>query len=394
VGEGKGAGHGFATRCVRSGCDWEEAKGAIASPIYQSSAFSFQSVAQIRKYLEDEGSHYIYTRYGNPTLSEAERKLVSLEGAEEAVLFSSGQAATAAAILSVVCAGDEILSLRSIYGGTYKLLHRFLPGLGITTRFFGAEEVDRLDSLISTKTRILLIETPTNPALEILDLSTVAAAANRNGVLLLVDNTFATPFNQTPFVLGADLVIHSATKYLGGHSDLLAGVVLGPSERIRPVRGTMILTGACADPFAAFLLLRGLKTLALRMRAQNENAAGVAGYLTSHRRIRRVFYPGLETHPGHVVARRQMRGFGGIVTLEMDGGYEAACQVMDRFRIFLRAATLGGVESNAMMPVLASHVGYTDEELVLCGVTRGMIRLSVGIEDLEDLLEDLEQALS
>ena len=368
--------------------------GALASPIYQTSAFAFQDVAQIQRYLADSGSHFIYSRYANPTLAEAERRLASLESAEEAVLFASGQAATMAAILSLLRSGEEILSLFNIYGGTYKLFHRLLPGLGISARFFRTDEVDRLDSLVSPLTRVLFVETPTNPGLEILDLSSVAAAANRAGILLVVDNTFATPFNQNPLLLGADLVIHSATKYLGGHSDLTAGVVLGKSERIRPLRETMILTGGCSDPLAAYLLLRGLKTLAVRVRTQNENAAGVAAYLASHPRIRRVLYPGLETHPGHAIARRQMRGFGGIVTFEMDGGFDGARRALDRFQVFLRAATLGGVESNAMLPVLASHVGYSDDELAAAGVTRGMVRLSLGIEDLEDLLEDLEQALA
>lgn len=208
-----------------------------------------------------------------------------------------------------------------------------------------------------------------------------------------MDSTFATPYNQNPLVLGADLVIHSATKYLGGHSDLLAGVILGSSERMAPVRKIRTLGGGCADPLAGFLLARGLKTLAVRVRTQNGNAAAVAAHLASHGRIRRVRYPGLETDPGHSVARRQMRGYGGMVTFEVDGGFDAACRTMDRFRVFLRAATLGGVESSAMMPVLASHAGLSDDELSLAGVGRGMIRLSLGIEDLEDLVSDLDQAL-
>jgi cystathionine gamma-synthase len=244
------------------------------------------------------------------------------------------------------------------------------------------------------RTRVIFAETPTNPTLEVLDLSSLASVANRSGVPLAVDNTFATPYNQNPLLLGADLVIHSATKYLGGHSDLTAGVVLGSAERAAPVREIMKVGGGCADPLAAYLLQRGLKTLALRVRAQNENAAGVAAFLSSHPRVSRVFYPGLETHPGHAIARRQMRGYGGMVTFEAEGGFEAACRVMDRFRVFLRAATLGGVESNAMIPVLASHVGLSEEELSRAGVSRGMIRLSVGIEDLEDLVWDLDQALA
>jgi len=384
----------LATRCVRWRGEPDPTTGALVSPIHQTSAFAFESVAQIQQYLKDDASHYIYTRYGNPTLEEAERKLSALEGAEEAVLFASGQAATTAAILSVLRAGDEILSVANIYGGTYRLFTQLLPNFGITTRFFRPQEVDHLDTLTSGRTRMIFIESPTNPTLEILDLSSVAASANRAGVLLAADNTFATPCNQSPLSLGADMVIHSATKYLGGHSDLIAGAVMGPSDRMRALRETMIVTGGCADPFAAFLLLRGLKTLAARMRVHNENAAGVAAYLASHPRARSVRYPGLETHPGHAVARRQMRGFGGLVTFEVDGGFDGACRVMNRFRLFLRAATLGGVESNAMLPVLASHAGYSDEELSIAGVTRAMIRLSVGIEDLEDLLEDLEQALS
>ncbi len=383
----------LATRCVRSRRSSPWGPDSLAPPIYQTSAFAFESVAQIERYNAGEPGLFMYTRYANPTLLEAERILASLESAEEAVLFSSGQAAASAAMLSLAQAGDDFLSFRSLYGGTQRLFQEVFRGLGITARPFDSRDLDRLDSLAGPRTRAIFVETPTNPTLEVLDLSTLAAAAHRARIPLVVDNTFATPCNQNPLLLGADLVTHSATKYLGGHSDLTAGVVVGSSVRTVPIRTLMKIGGGCADPLAAFLLLRGLKTLAIRMRTHNANGGGVAAYLASHPRVRRVLYPGLETHPGHAVARRQMRGYGGMVTFEVDGGFEGACRVMDRFRLFLRVATLGGVESGAMMPVLASHAGLGDEELSRAGVSRGMIRLSVGIEDLEDLVSDLDQAL-
>jgi cystathionine gamma-synthase len=381
------------TRCVRGGKGSSTKSASLVAPIFQTTAFTFKDVAEIQRYNAGDGSLYMYTRHANPTLRETEETLASLESAADAVLFSSGQAATSAAMLSLVRTGEEILSFRSVYGGTSRLFQGIFAGLGITVRYFGPEDVERLDQMAGPRTRVIFAETPTNPTLEVLDISSLAALANRAGVPLVVDNTFATPCNQNPLLLGADLVIHSATKYLGGHSDLLAGVVMGSSERIAPVRELMRLGGGCADPFAAYLLLRGLKTLAVRIRAQNGNATGVAAFLSSHRRVSRVFYPGLESHAAHAVARRQMRGYGGMVTFEVTGGFEEACRVMDRLRLFLRAATLGGVESNAMMPVLASHVGLSEEELARAGVASGMIRLSVGIEDLEDLVSDLDQAL-
>ncbi len=390
---GAGPGWKIGTRCVRGKEQTTSSMGEIAPPIYQTSAFAFDSVSQIEEYNRNPESHFIYTRYANPTLRAAESWIASLESGEEAVILASGQAATAAALLSLVKSGDEILAASRIYGGTRRLLEEVLGRLGIVIRFFGTDDLGRLDALLTSRTRVLFVETPTNPGLDILDISSLAATAHRAGVALVADNTFATPCNQNPLFLGADLVVHSGTKYLGGHSDLMAGVVVGSRARIAPVREAMKLTGGCADPLAAFLLLRGMKTLAVRVRAHNDNAGMVSAYLAGHSRISRVYYPGLESHPGHAVARRQMRGFGGIVTFEPKGGFESARRVLDRFQVFLRAATLGGVESNAMIPVLASHVGFSDEALVLAGVSRGMIRLSVGIEDPDDLLADLEQAL-
>jgi cystathionine beta-lyase/cystathionine gamma-synthase len=383
----------FATRCVRFRNETFEGLGSIAAPIYQTSAFTFPDVAAIQRFNAGERSRYMYSRYANPTVEAVERTMASLESGPEAVLFSSGQAATSATMLSLVRTGDEILSSRSIYGGTRRLFQEVLSGLGVAVRYFGPEDLDRLDRLAGPRTRLIFAETPTNPTLEVMDISSLALAAHGAGIPLAVDSTFATPCNQNPLLLGADLVIHSATKYLGGHSDLLAGVVVGSRELIAPIREIMKIGGGCADPLAAFLLQRGLKTLALRIRAQNSNAHRMASFLAANPRVTRVCYPGLESHPGHAVARRQMRGYGGMVAFDMEGGFDAACRVLDRFRIFLRAATLGGVESNAMMPVLASHAGLSEDELSQAGVGRGMIRLSVGIEDPEDLLSDLEHAL-
>ena len=368
--------------------------GPLTTPITQTSTFVFASSAEMRRYLDGEPDLYIYTRYANPTVRELEESLAALEEAEAALALASGMAAASTGLLSLVQGGDEILASSSLYGGTTRLLRELFPSLGITTRFVAAAELERLSLVRSERTRAVIVESPTNPTLEIVDLAAVAAQARQHGLKLLVDNTFATPVVQRPLALGADLVMHSLTKALSGHSDLIAGALLGSRERIEKARGVMKLLGGCLDPHAAFLALRGLKTLHLRVERQCANAAALAEHLSAHPKVTRVLYPGLPSHPGHQVARRQMSAFGGMVTFALAGGLPAAERFYDGLHLLARAASLGGVETLVSLPVHTSQHGYTDEQLAAAGVEPGMVRVSLGVEDAADLLADVDLALA
>lgn len=368
--------------------------GPLTTPIAQTSTFVFASSAEMCRYLEGEQDLFIYTRYANPTVRELEERLAALEEAEAALALASGMAAASTGLLSLVRAGDEVLASSSLYGGTTRLLRELLPSLGIATRLVAAGDLERLSSLVSSRTRAVIVESPTNPTLAILDLSAVAAQAHQHGLALMVDNTFATPVVQRPLALGADLVMHSLTKALSGHSDLIGGALLGSRERIEKARGVMKLLGGCLDPHPAFLVLRGLKTLHLRVERQCANATALAEHLSAHPKVTRVLYPGLPSHPGHAIARRQMSAFGGIVTFTVQGGLPAAERFYDGLRLLARAASLGGVETLVSLPVHTSHYGYTEEQLAAAGVEPGMVRVSLGVEDVADLLADVDCALA
>jgi cystathionine beta-lyase/cystathionine gamma-synthase len=352
------------------------------------------------RYAAGDPDVYVYTRYHNPTVREAQERLALLLGSERALLVASGMAAISSAVLAEAGAGDEILVTPSLYGGTYRFFRDVLPRLGIRVRSLDPARPDRLPRLVNSRTRLVYLETPTNPALRLVDLAAVAAAARRTRrrLTLICDNTFATSLNQRPLELGADVVIESATKYLGGHSDIVAGVVGADRARVERAHGVMKYLGGCVDPFAALLLLRSLKTFVLRVERQNENALALAAWLEEHPRVRRVHYPGLPSHPDHDLARRQMtgaggRGFGGMVTIEVAGGARGAIRVCDALRIAVNAMSLGGAETLVSIPVLSSHVGMSRRELDRHGVRPGMIRISVGVEDLQDLLRDFDRAL-
>jgi cystathionine beta-lyase/cystathionine gamma-synthase len=371
----------------------EAAWGPLAAPIVQSSTFAFASAAEMHRYLEGDPELFVYTRYANPTVRDLEEALAALEGAEAALALSSGMAAMTTAVLSVAQAGDEVLASASLYGGTVHLLTDLLPRLGIAARFLKLPDLARVASLASERTRLLILESPTNPTLEVCDLAAVSAGARGRGLVVVVDNTFATPLLQRPLALGADLVMHSLTKALAGHSDLIGGALAGSRERIDAARATMKVLGGCMDPHAAFLARRGLKTVHLRVERQCANAMALAVRLQGHPKVRSVRYPGLPSHPGHEVARRQMAAFGGLVTLELEGGLPAAERFYDRLRLVARAASLGGVESLASLPVHTSHHGLPEEALREAGVDPGMVRLSMGVEDASDLIADVERAL-
>jgi methionine-gamma-lyase len=382
-----------ATRAIHSGESKHGVGAPVATPVFRTSNFTFASSAEMKRWAEGKSKAYIYTRHGNPTLAVAEAKLAALESAEAAVVTASGMAAISSTLLSLVKAGDEIVATRQLYGGTYRLLRDVLPRLGIQVHLVDTD-LTGADRLANERTKVLYVESPTNPTLRLVDLSKSAAWARRRGLVSIVDNTFASPVLQKPLAEGFDLVVHSATKYLAGHSDLIAGAVAGSFRLVQPVREMMISLGGSMDPGAAYLLIRGLKTLEARVRRQSSTALVIAKFLERHKNVARVHYPGLPSHPDHRLAKRQMRGFGGMLAFDLNGGLQAARALCDRVRVFLLAASLGGVESLIVLPIYTSHHQMSPKELAAAGVRPGTVRVSVGLEDPKDLLADLRQALS
>jgi cystathionine beta-lyase/cystathionine gamma-synthase len=383
----------FDTRAIHEGEGQLPEAAPLTVPIYETSTFVFDSAADVEAYNAGRSRKFLYSRYENPTVAAVERKVAALEGAEAALVFSSGMAATATTLMALAGAGDEVVCTASLYGGTRHLLDDLLSRFGVSARFVELADLDDPGRALSDRTRVFWFESPTNPTLRIVDIAAVASACRRRGVISIIDSTFASPVNQQPLALGVDLVMHSATKYLGGHSDLTAGAIAGAAPLVARVAAARRLLGTVLDPQPAYALGRSLKTLSLRVARHNANAAAVAAFLERDPRVSRVFYPGLPSHPDHALARRQMRGFGGMVCVDLDGSFERACRAFDRLRVFQRAASLGGAESLCSLPILTSQAGLTDEQLARAGVTRGMLRLSVGLEDPADLTADLDQAL-
>ncbi|MGH9579752.1 MAG: trans-sulfuration enzyme family protein, partial [Terriglobales bacterium] len=369
-------------------------KAPLTTEIAQTSVFVMPDTRELRRYVEGKSDAYLYTRYANPTIAAAERKLAALEGGQECVITASGMAAVMSTALSVCRAGDEIVSMLDIYGGTLKLFEEMLGRFGVRTRLVAFRDLERIQRHFTRRTRMLFLETPTNPTLRCVDLERLCALGRRQGACVVVDNTFATPILQKPLDFGAHLVLHSATKYLGGHSDLTAGAVVGARRWVQPARHAMMQSGGSLDPGAAYLLLRGLKTLSLRVERACQNAARIAQALAGHPKVQRVMYPGFASHEGHLAASRQMRDFGMMVAFEIRGGGAAAERFINRLKLWYLAASLGGVESTVSYPVLASHVGFSRRRLALMDVSPATVRLSVGIEDAEDLVADLMLALA
>ena len=384
---------GAATELIHAGEVDRAAVAPLTTPIYETTTFVFDNAAEVVAYNEGRSAKHLYSRYTNPTVMAAEQKLAALDGAETALLFSSGQGATSTILLAHLTGGDEIICSAAIYGGTLHLLEDILARFGVVPRFVSLDELSRPESLFTRQTRMLWFESPINPTLRCVDVAALARACRAAGVLSVIDNTFASPINQQPLALGVDLAMQSATKYLNGHSDVTGGVDTGPRALVAPIEKARRQVGTVMDPYPAYALGRGLKTLPLRVAQHNANALAVATYLSDDRRVSRVYYPGLPSHPDHEVARRQMSGYGGMVCFDLDGRYERAAAVYDRLQIIKRAASLGGIESLISMPVLTSQWGHTDAQLRAAGVTRGMLRLSVGLEDVADLIADLDQAL-
>jgi cystathionine beta-lyase/cystathionine gamma-synthase len=366
---------------------------SLTTPIYETTTFVFESAEEVRDYNEGRSAKFLYTRYSNPTIVEVERTIAALEAADTALVLSSGQAATATALLALTKAGDEVVCSSAIYGGTLHLLNDLLARFGVKARFVSIDDLRHPESVLSDATRVLWFESPINPTLRCLDIAAIASACRARGVTSVIDNTFASPMNQQPVTMGVDLVMHSATKYLNGHSDVTAGVLAGKSALIAEMLKVRKLIGTILDPSAAYSLGRGVKTLSVRMERHNANALAVAQWLDRDPRVETVYYPGLESHPDHAIAKRQMRGFGGMVCIDLGADYTRAARFFDRLQVIKRAASLGGVESLCSLPVLTSQWGHSDDELRRAGVTLGMARLSVGLEDCEDLIADLDQAL-
>lgn len=393
----------LATKAIH-GSQLSAYQGPVATPIVQTSTYRFANSGDAIRYSRGDPNVYVYTRYHNPTVREVEQRLALMMNAPAALLFSSGMAAITSAILSLAKAGDEIISTPALYGGTYRFFRDILPHHNITVRYVPPGRLREMSRLVSRRTRIMYFETPTNPTLEIVDIRALLAATRsaekKTGrrITTMIDNTFASIVNQDPLRLGVDVVVESGTKYLGGHSDVVAGVVAGSTKFIRGAHTQLKYYGGCADPFAAYLMLRSLKTFALRVQRQNENALALARFLEKHRKVARVLYPGLPSHPQHSTARRQMvgaggRGYGGMITVEVKGGVKAAVRVVDALRVAVNAMSLGGVETLVSIPVYSSHIHMTQEELQTHGVSPGMIRISTGIEGIEDLREDFARAL-
>jgi cystathionine beta-lyase/cystathionine gamma-synthase len=365
----------------------------LTTPIYETTTFVFDSAQEVVEYNEGRSSKFLYSRYTNPTVVAAERKLAALDRTEAALLFSSGQGATTTILMAHLKAGDEVVCSAAIYGGTLHLLEDILARFGVTPRFVSLDELARPERVLTDRTRLVWFESPINPTLRCVDIRTIASACRARGVLSVIDNTFASPINQQPLALGVDLAMQSVTKYLNGHSDVTGGMVAGNSALVAPIEKARRQLGTVMDPHPAYALGRGLKTLPLRIAQHNANARAVADFLASDRRVSQVYYPGLPAHPDHEIAKRQMCGFGGMVCFDLDGRYDRAAKAYDRLQVIRRAASLGGIESLISLPVLTSQWGHTDEQLNAAGVTRGMLRLSVGLEDVADLIADLDQAL-
>ncbi len=383
-----------ATRCVHAGEDRHGQSGPLTTPIAQTSVFVIPSLDELRRYAEGDRDIYLYSRYGNPTVKAAEDKVAALEGADAAVITASGMSATLIAALAACKAGDEIVSMLDIYGGTVKQFESVLSRCGIKTRFVPYHDLGNPERHFTPKTRMLFLETPTNPTLRCADIAALSAIAHRHKACVVVDNTFATPVLQKPLALGADMVMHSATKYLGGHSDLTAGVLAGPKIWMDRARELMILTGGCLDPGCAYLLLRGLKTLHLRVERACRNAAAIAAALERHPKVTHVYYPGLASHEAHELASRQMSDYGMMVSFDLRGGEPAVDRFIRKLKLWYLATSLGGVESILSYPVLSSHIGLSAKRLKLLGVSPATVRLSVGVEDASDLIADLEVGLA
>jgi cystathionine beta-lyase/cystathionine gamma-synthase len=379
------------TEAVRGATSLAKKNGPLATPIYQTSTFE---VTNMQEQVRVTPTDSFYTRYGNPTSTVAENAIAQLEGTDAALLFSSGMAAITTSILSLVKAGDHIVAQRDIYGGVTKFLSQWLPKLGVETTFVDTNDIAQHERAIRPTTKIIHIESPTNPTVRVVDLEKIAALARKHNLITTIDSTFATPINCRPAEWGIDLVLHSGTKYFAGHSDLICGIATGRRDLIEQIHSTRTTLGCCIDPHAAFLLLRGIKTLAVRVERQNQSALRVAEFLSQHPKVARVHYPFLKTHPDYAIAKKQMAGAAGVLSFEVEGNGTDACRVAEALNLFTLAPSLGGVDSLVTIPVITSHAMIAPELRQKMGVTDQMIRISVGLEHVDDLIADLDKGLA
>jgi cystathionine gamma-synthase len=382
-----------ATQAVWAGEEGYFVAGATQVPIVQSIPFGYDDLDEWMGVALGECEGHIYSRNTNPTTRAFEEKARALEGAEDSTSFASGMAAVSNTLFAFLRPGDRVVSVKDTYGGTNKIFLEFLPKAGVAVRLLDTMDHDAIEERVAEGCNLLYLETPTNPTLKLVDIERLSEAGHEVGAVVVVDGTFATPINQSPLALGADLVLHSASKYLGGHADALGGVLCGPSELVRRVYHYREINGAALDPFAAYLLLRGLKTLELRVGRHNENAMRVARFLEEHPAVEQVFYPGLKSHPQHELAKKQMRGFGGMLSFSLVGGYEAVKAFLPRLELAHRAANLGAVETTVGPPATTSHVESSAREREAMGIPKSLVRYSTGIEHADDLILDLDGAL-
>jgi cystathionine gamma-synthase len=384
---------GLGTRAVHAGEERAHPYGSLTQPVVQTSTYVFRDTAELLDFKEGRVHREEYGRYGNPTVRAAELKIAALDEAEDALLFSSGMSAVTTTLLAMLAPKAHLILTEECYRRTRQFCTTLLPRYGVEVTLVAPGDYRKVAALIRPNTRLILTESPTNPYLNVIDLTAMARLGRERGVKVLIDSTFATPYNQRPLAFGVDLVIHSGTKYLGGHNDLLAGAITGPAPLVGAIRDLQGILGCVLDPHPAYLLLRGLKTFELRMARHNENGLAVARFLETHPRVRKVHYPGLESHPNYKVARDQMRGFGGVVSFEIDGTFEDSNAFIDRLRIPRIAPSLGGVESLVENVALMSYYELGPEGWREMGIADSLVRYSAGIEDAEDLIADLKQSL-
>jgi cystathionine gamma-synthase len=385
---------GFSTRAVHAGEPHKKADNAVTTPIFQTSTYAFRDSHELIEYMEGHLEREEYGRYGNPTQRVVERKLAALDGGEAALLFSTGMCAITTTLLAMLGRGSHLVLTEDGYRRTRQFCRTLLQRLGIEYTFVETGNYEALEAAIRPTTRLIFSESPTNPHLRVMDLDRLVDIGRKHHVKIAIDSTFATPYNQRPLDFGIDLVFHSATKYLGGHNDLMAGVVTGSRSLVSAIRDMQAMLGGITDPHTAYLLLRGVKTLGIRMHQQNQNGMAVARFLQGHPRVRRVYYPGLSSHADYKVACEQMKGFGGVVSFEIDGDMQSTSAFIDRLTIPYIAPSLGGVETLIEQPALMSYYEMTQEDRAAIGIADELVRLSLGVEDADDLIADLDQALS
>jgi methionine-gamma-lyase len=386
-------GYGKTTQIIHAGQYADAATGAVAPPIVQSSTFAFDNCAQGEARFAGGEDGFIYTRMGNPTIARLEEAVSTLEQGAGALATGSGMAALCTMVFALVNAGDHVVGTSSVYGPSRVVIERDFSRFGVGSTFVDTSDLDAVRGAITDQTKLILVETPANPTVVLTDIEAVAGLAHERGILLAVDNTFSSPYLQRPLTLGADVVYHSMTKFLNGHTDVVAGMIVpGTDELLAKIRSVHFYLGACMDPHQAWLVLRGFKTLALRMRASEENARKLAAYLEAHPKVEWVRYPGLESHPQHELARRQMDGFGALISFEVKGGVEGGAQLLDNVHLATLAVSLGGIETLIQHPSSMTHAAMKREDRLAAGITDGLVRLSVGCEDVDDLIADFDQA--